>query len=48
MVHVRDAEVEGRKENDVRGGDVCEEVEGREEGAENDFFRYGALLSVER
>lgn len=43
VVDVRDAEVEGRQEDDVGGRDVREEVQGREEGAEDEFFGYGAL-----
>lgn len=46
VVDVRDAEVEGGEEDDPAGGQVREEVQGGEEGAEDDFFGDGALAVV--
>ena len=45
VVNVRDAEVEGSDEESACWGEVGEEVEGDEEGAEDEFFGYWALGS---
>lgn len=41
MVDVGDAEVEGGDEHDLAGGSAGEDVQGDEEGAEEDFFGQG-------
>lgn len=43
VVQVGDAEVERGEEDDLRGGEVGEEVEGDDAGAPDEFFAYGAL-----
>lgn len=46
MVDVRDAEVERSDEDEFRGRDAGEKVDGDDGGAEDHFFRYGSLKGV--
>lgn len=44
MMDVGDPEIQRGEEDDAGGGEEAEEVQEGKEGAEDDFFGYGALF----